>query len=104
MKTYVAGPISGYPCGNAQAFSDAVIHLTKLGHDPVNPLEISPGNTSTTSGDERWKAFMKLDIRALIDCDAIYMLHGWQQSKGATLEHHIATELGLEIFYQDNYD
>jgi hypothetical protein len=24
------------------------------------------------------------------------MLSGWEQSKGATLEHHIATVLGIE--------
>jgi hypothetical protein len=39
------------------------------------------------------------DIRQLMTCDAIYMLKGWEKSKGASLEHHIAKELGLEIYY-----
>ena len=38
------------------------------------------------------------DIAALVTCDAIHLLPGWQRSKGATLEHHIAERLGLEVF------
>ena len=40
------------------------------------------------------------DIADLLHCNAIYMLQGWQESKGARIEHYIATELGLHIMYE----
>lgn len=43
---------------------------------------------------------MKTDIQALVECHQIYMLHDWRSSKGATLEHLIATQLKLKIIYQ----
>jgi hypothetical protein len=41
------------------------------------------------------------DLEILKRCDAIYLLKGWQSSQGATTEHNIAKELGLEIFYEE---
>ncbi len=40
---------------------------------------------------------MRMSIRQLVTCDSIALLPGWEKSKGATLEHHIAERLGLEI-------
>ena len=36
-------------------------------------------------------------------CDAIYMLNGWERSKGAKLEKQFAETLGMRIFYQTAY-
>ena len=36
----------------------------------------------------------------LVDCDAIYMLRGWENSKGARAEHAVAVWVGLDIMYQ----
>lgn len=47
-----------------------------------------------------WPERLKIDIRALCLCDAIYMLSNWEKSKGAKLQHRIATELGMKIYYQ----
>lgn len=40
---------------------------------------------------------MRLSIRQLVTCDAIHLLPGWEKSKGATLEAHIAERLELEV-------
>jgi len=40
---------------------------------------------------------MRADITELVKYEAIAMLPGWQLSRGATLEHHIATQLGLKV-------
>lgn len=98
MKTYICGPMTGYLEWNFPAFNKAAEHLQKLGHTTVNPVDINP-DTATP-----WIECMKEDLRALIDCDAIYMLNGWNKSKGATLEYVVATGLGLEVFYEEERD
>lgn len=43
---------------------------------------------------------MRICQNQLKKCNAIFMLKGWQYSKGATIEHNKAKQLGLEIFYE----
>jgi hypothetical protein len=87
-KVYIAGPMTGYPELNYPAFHATAERLRKLGFDVVSPAELNP----ITCG---YREAMLNDIRALIDCDHILMLQGWQASKGATLEHHIAAVLDI---------
>jgi len=42
---------------------------------------------------------MRRGIKALMDCDGIVLLESSFKSKGATLEHYIATGLGMKVFY-----
>ena len=91
MRIYIAGPMTGLPLLNFPAFHAEAARLRALGHDVVNPAEI---NADPAKG---WIACMRGDIRELVTCDAIQLLPGWQQSRGATLEHHIAVALGLQI-------
>lgn len=93
-KIYVAGPMTGHLDMNFPAFNDAEVQLMFEGWEVVNPVNINPDPTTP------WKECMARDIQALVDCDAIYMLKGWVNSRGASLEHMIATELGLEIYYE----
>ena len=88
-KVYIAGPMSGYPELNYPAFHDAAERLRKNGFEVVSPAELNPQT-------ESYSNVMRKDINALIDCDHICMLQGWQASKGATLEHHIASVLGIQ--------
>ena len=46
-----------------------------------------------------WAEYMKKDIPHLLACDGIYLLPNWTGSKGAILEHHIASQLGMEIIF-----
>ena len=39
---------------------------------------------------------MRGAIAQLVTCDQVALLDGWQQSKGAQLEVHIAEQLGIE--------
>ena len=91
LRIYIAGPMTGLPDLNFPAFHEMAGLLRGAGHDVVNPAEINPDTTMS------WHACMRRDIAELVTCDAIYLLDGWQASKGATLEHHIAERLGLDI-------
>lgn len=93
MRTYLAGPMTGRPELNFPLFHAEAQRLRDCGHEVVNPAEI---NVNPAKG---WTECMRADIAELVKCEAIAMLPGWQQSKGATLEHHIATQLGLVVIH-----
>ncbi|MNQ97696.1 Nucleoside 2-deoxyribosyltransferase [compost metagenome] len=91
MRTYLAGPMTGHPDLNFPLFLAEAKRLRSAGYEVVNPAEI---NVDPSKG---WKECMRADIAELVKCDAIAMMPGWQQSRGASLEHHIATQLGLIV-------
>ena len=76
---------------NFPAFHAAAKMLRDLGHEVRNPAEVGeePGKS--------WEEYMRKDLRLLCDCTAIYLLPGWEKSKGAHLELHIAHRLGMEV-------
>ena len=91
-RIYLAGPMSGLPDFNFPAFHTAAGQLRAAGYDVINPAEVN------TDPDAEWSACMRADITELVKCDAIALLPGWTNSRGATLEHHIAHCLGMQIF------
>jgi len=96
MRVYVAGPMTGLPQLNIAAFHAAARMLRADGHTAVNPAEI---NTDPCAS---WIECMRADIRELVTCEAIYLLPGWERSRGATLEHAIAQALGFHVICAPN--
>ena len=92
-RIYIAGPMTGYPELNFPAFHAAANSLRAQGYDAVNQAEI------VTDQSADWLACMRADIAQLVTCDAIVLLPGWEKSKGATLEHSIATALGFKVYH-----
>ena len=43
-----------------------------------------------------WFDYMKVDIKALLECDYVYMLPGWKKSNGARIEKFIAFIFGIK--------
>lgn len=93
---YISGPMTGLPNSNYPQFEAAAKRLRASGFKVVNPAELNPDATKP------WAECMRTDIKALCECDEIYMLRGWSQSKGAQLELHIAERLGMIVFYEDD--
>lgn len=102
---YVAGPMSNLPGLNFAAFHAEAARLRALGHEVINPAEINGGAdelaacAAMTPAEmaEHWRACMRNDIKVLVDCDGISLLPGWERSRGARLELHVASELGLDV-------
>lgn len=95
MKIYISGKISGTNLTETRKrFAAVAKAMKRIGVEPVNPLE-----NGLTEHDS-WEAHMLKDIADLLQCKVIYMLQGWQDSKGARIEHYIATEIGTPIMYE----
>lgn len=91
MKWYLSGGMSGYPDGNRPQFQIAAAMLRERGYDVCNPIEFDE------SPDLPWSDYLRKDIRALMDCGGVITLPGWQESRGASLEVHIAHALGMQV-------
>ena len=121
MKLYLAGPMTGIPQFNFPAFDEAASNLRMVlggdGVDVVSPAEIddpatraaalaskdgAPGS-GTTSG-ETWGDFLSRDVKLVADeVDAIMVLPGWEDSKGARLEVFVARSVGKPVYDYDRW-
>lgn len=115
MKIYVAGPMRGIPEFNFPAFNTAAAILRGKGHEVFNPAErdnerhgkdISIGNIAgceETAAKEHGFSLRE----ALADdtdwicrhADAIALLPGWENSKGAKAELALSEALGHRVIY-----
>lgn len=95
-KIYISGQISGLEPSIAR-------HNFELAEDylrdsvkayPVNPLKNGLPLNST------WIQHMRKDLCLLLECEGVYMLHNWEDSIGAELEHNVAKALSMDIIYQ----
>lgn len=92
MKVYLSGPITGDPDHE----SNFAYHADKLesgGHEVVNPVELD----DEQDPEMEWADYLRRDIAALMECDAIAMIPGWESSRGAVLERHVAEAVGLRV-------
>lgn len=90
-RIYISGPMTGLMDSNFPAFNAEAERLRGLGHEVVNPAELNPDPATG------WGACMRADLKALLDCDTLALLDGWQQSAGAHLEMHVAHRVGIDI-------
>jgi hypothetical protein len=87
---YLSGPMSGYPDHNFKTFNAVTKWLRAMGHNVINPVELNP------DVGVAWAECLKTDIIALMGCDVVATLPGWELSRGAVLEVHIAQALGYK--------
>lgn len=100
-RVYVAGPMSGYENWNYQAFDAAAADLRSRGYEAINPVDLDRevGFDPATSSPEDFDlpAAIRRDVEAILSCQAIVMLPGHENSKGATAERHVAHWGGLDV-------
>lgn len=95
MKIYISGRIKGYDGYEAHFARESHKLRLRDGFEVVNPCDLDPGGEDPTYED-----FMRCDIKALLDCDTIYMLDGWERNVGARCEHLVAIMCGMTINYE----
>lgn len=91
---YISGKITGMESDAEIIFSKAEDSLKKEYMAVVNPMKLNH------SHDKKWESYMRVCIKALCDCDSIYLLENYSESRGALMELAVAKDLGLEIIYE----
>jgi nucleoside 2-deoxyribosyltransferase len=101
MKFYLAGPMSGMPDHNYPTFARVQRALQELGFEVISPHNLNAWAPAALARGEDEptvrRACMRTDLRALLDCDGIFLLDGWERSRGAKIELDLALGLGLEV-------
>lgn len=90
MKIYIAGAITNNPSYREQ-FKEAEERLVAAGHAVINPCK----NEGFT-----YREYINMGLCELMHCDAIYLLRGYENSTGATLEHDYARTVGLTVIIE----
>lgn len=99
MRIYIAGPMSGYPKFNYPKFHEAERKLREAGYDPVNPAlphQVSEDGDSFAEG-VTYQDCLREALQALLTCEGVALLPGWEASTGACLEQSVATMLGFDV-------
>lgn len=88
LRIYISGPMSGKD-NYLNEFLQATQTIRSAGHIPVNPAALE-----TVFPDADREEYLKFDLALLAECDAVYFLPGWRESRGANREYGYA--LGLD--------
>lgn len=94
-RIYISGAITGTD-DYMDRFAEAEAELTRAGYSVINPAKVNAQLPAETTYNE----YMLMSFCMLDMCDCIYMLRGWEDSKGSSAELRRAQGLGIEIYYQ----
>ena len=106
-RIYIAGPMRGKPQLNWPAFDAAKDFLLSLGLDPVSPADIDREAGISPEGpfdDLVVRDCMKRDLKELMECHALLMLPGWENSRGAIAEHALAVAMSIPVMILSEND
>ena len=111
MKVYLSLPISGQPTKERMAYAEQVKQelectyrrdwgYSKFG-DKLNI--ITPFDVNENEDKDSYARKMGNDIEALLECDAIYLCEGWQNSKGCMAEFEVARIYNKQILFEKGH-
>lgn len=86
---YISGPITGVD-RYWEAFEKAEEQLSDY-------IVLSPSRLPMGMDNAQ---YMRIDLAQIDTADVVYFLKGWQNSKGATLEHAYCEYIGKAVLYE----
>lgn len=95
-KIYISLPITGREDESRKKADMIKASLSRSGYDVVNPFDIYCGKKPN------YKDYLCCDLRALADCDMIYLCNDWEQSRGCRIEYNFAKEFKIQIVFEDS--
>lgn len=101
---YISGKITGDDNYRGK-FAMAERRLSRDGYNVLNPVKeadrLDRLHQAMGRAAPTWSEYMRKCLLVIRDAHEVYMLRDWQESRGARLEHHIASELGINIVYEE---
>ena len=99
MIAYISGPMTGYPDFNFPAFAAAAATFRGAGWTILSPHENFGGDQTRD-----YLEYLRADMEAIRQAEAIILLPGWPSSNGARWELQIALGLKLKVYFFDPQD
>lgn len=95
QKIFIAGQIVGLPYSVARKiFMSKAEILTAQGFDVINPMDLDvPAGSS-------WTKHMAAGVAALIECDRIFMIDGWELANESRVEFKVAYEMRIPVTFE----
>ena len=93
MRIYISGAITDNP----NYKEDFARGEAKLREKYPDAQIVNPAKLSEVFPDGAWGEYMAICKTMLAMCDAIYLLKGWQKSKGAQWEYQYAQSMEMDI-------
>ena len=95
---FISGPMTGVD-KYEEYFKKAENYLESLGYkNIINPAKVEKGLPKGLTHDQ----YLSIDISILSKCKIVYVLHGWQKSKGAVEEVKYASSHNIKCIFQDD--
>ncbi len=109
-RVYLSGPITG-DGQHRERFAGAEALVRARGDEPVNPLDVPAmcedfsclkatdhgPHSNTPEGKHTWACYLRGDVCAMLSCDSVLLLKGWEKSPGAMAEQFIARMLRMPV-------
>ena len=113
-RTYIAGPMTGYPLYNFPAFIEAAKYLRDF-YEIVSPVDLTINlwlslglildkkdwmnciNNSVEKAIDKM-AYLRKDLSEIARCDCMVFIEGWKGSEGAAKELKMAQLLNLKLY------
>lgn len=98
QRIYISGPMSGLPREEyLRRFRERHVLLELDGWQVVNPASLAPCRWPWLYRLLGYRRTLAYDLYWLRRCTHLYMLDGWQHSKGARLERLTARRLNIQL-------
>lgn len=94
-RIYISGAITGTD-DYMERFAKAEKELTDQGYSVVNPAKVN----AQLPEDTDYEDYMKMSFCMLSMCESIYLLRGFDKSRGAKRELEFAKSENMEIMYE----
>lgn len=96
-RVYISGPITGH-ADYMERFMRCEGILSDLGYEVINPAKVG----KMLPGSFEHEEYMAVDLAMLGLCEIIFMMKGYEKSKGAKIELEYAINHHKTIFFEEN--